>query len=50
MIFAVLVVRVYHVVLTPSFKLLSFLHLLVITISVGMKMQEWKYRHDPTGL
>ena len=27
-IFAVLVVRVYHVVLTPSFKLLSFVHLL----------------------
>ena len=29
-IFAVLVVRVHHVVLTPSFKLLSFLHLYLL--------------------
>ena len=32
-IFAVLVVRVYHVVLTPSFKLLSFLHLCLETVN-----------------
>ena len=36
MIFALLVVRVYHVVLTPSFKLLSFLHLYLLFYGRGL--------------